>query len=130
MAHFAQLDENNIVLRVIVVNNDCAPDEATGQEFLASIGFDGTWLQTSYNTVEGVHLLGGTPFRYRFAGIGFSYDPINDAFIPPKPYPSYVFDDEKLAWVNPISKPEGTETTGWKWNEDSLSWEAFTKSLD
>lgn len=128
MAHFAKLDENNVVTQVIVVVNECAPDEATGQEFLASIGFEGTWMQTSYNTVEGVHLLGGRPFRYRFAGIGYFYDSIRDAFIPPKLHPSYIFDEEKLAWINPIPKPEGTETTGWKWDEDTLSWVSFEKN--
>lgn len=128
MAHFAQLDNNNIVTQVIAVNNESAPDEKTGQEFLASIGFEGNWIQTSYNTQGGTHLLGGTPLRWNYAGIGYSYDPARDAFIAPKPYPSYVFDEEKLSWKNPIPKPEGTDTIGWKWNEGSLSWEQFTKT--
>ena len=128
MAHFAQLDENNVVIQVIVVSNESAPDEKTGQEFLASIGFAGTWIQTSYNTQGGIHNLGGTPLRWNYAGIGYSYDPIRDAFIAPKPFPSYVFDEEKLTWKNPIPKPEGTETTGWKWNEDTISWVSFEKN--
>lgn len=127
MAHYAQLDENNKVINVIVVSNENAPDEQTGKEFIASIGLEGVWLQTSYNTFEGKHLLGGTPFRGNYAGIGFDYDPILDVFIPPKEYSSYVFDEQKYVWVNPIPKPDGDETTGWVWNEENLAWESFTK---
>ena len=130
MAHFAKLDENNIVTQVIVVANESAPDEQTGKEFIASIGFEGIWIQTSYNTQGGVHLLGGTPLRWNYAGIGYTYDSTRDAFISPKPYPSYVFDESTLSWKNSIPKPEGTKTIGWAWNEDSLSWEAFTKTLE
>jgi hypothetical protein len=72
MAHFAKLDKNNVVTQVIVVANESAPDEKTGQEFLASIGFEGTWIQTSYNTRSGIHDLGGTPLRWNYAGIGGS----------------------------------------------------------
>jgi hypothetical protein len=108
MAHFAQLDENNVVIQVIVVSNESAPDEKTGQDFIASIGLDGKWIQTSYNTQEGVHLLGGTPLRFRYAGIGYVYDEIHDAFIPPK--------------------PEDTEILGWILNENTLLWESFQKT--
>lgn len=108
MAHFAKLDENNVVTQVIVVSNEAAPDEQTGQDFLASIGFEGTWIQTSYNTREGLHTLGGIPFRYRYAGIGYSYDPIRDAFIP--------------------AKPEDTETHTWELDENTLLWESIQKT--
>jgi len=85
MAHFAQLDENNVVTQVIVVANEEAPDEKTGQDFIASIGLEGVWKQTSYNTRAGTHELGGTPFRKNYAGIGGTYDPVRDAFIHQKP---------------------------------------------
>jgi hypothetical protein len=108
MAHFAKLDENNIVTQVIVVASECAPDEKTGQDFIASIPLDGKWIQTSYNTREGIHTLGGTPLRFRYAGIGYSYDPDRDAFIPPK--------------------PEDTETIAWKLDQDTLLWQSFQKT--
>jgi len=101
MAHFAKIDENNIVEQVIVIHNDCAPDEKTGQEFIASLGFEGVWKQTSYNTVAGVHTLGGVPFRKNYAGIGHIYDEARDAFIPPKPSDSkrWVLDEETCQWT-------------------------------
>jgi hypothetical protein len=129
MAHFAKLDENNVVTQIIIVANECAPDEKTGQEFLASIGFEGTWVQTSYNTREGVHLLGGTPLRYRYAGIGYLYDPVKDVFLSAQPYPSWTLNETAFYWEPPTPRPEGTETTGWNWNENTLFWEPFTKSI-
>lgn len=96
MAHFAEIDENNIVVRVLVVGDD---QEDRGQEFLADdLGLGGTWKQTSYNTQGGIHLLGGTPFRKNFAGIGYSYDAERDAFIPPKPFDSCIFNEETCNW--------------------------------
>jgi hypothetical protein len=127
MAHYAKIDNNNIVLEVIVVNNENAPNEQAGKDFIASIGIEGVWLQTSYNTRQGVHTLGGVAFRGNFAGVGHTYDPIRDAFIPPKEYPSYVFDEEKFIWINSIPKPKGDEIIGWAWNEETLSWDSFTK---
>lgn len=109
MAHFARIDENNIVQEVIVVHNDCAPDEKTGQEFLASIGFEGNWKQTSYNTNAGVHALGGVPFRKNYAGFGDTYDEARDAFISPKkPYMGkmWVLDEETCTWVQPVVPSE------------------------
>jgi hypothetical protein len=102
MAHFAKLDKNNIVEQVIVVHNDCAPDEQTGQEFLASIGFEGVWKQTSYNTFRGVHNLGGIAFRKNYAGIGFTYDEIRDAFIPPKPEGNWELDENICSWIKVV----------------------------
>jgi hypothetical protein len=82
MAHWAELDENNVVLRVLVGdNNDPANDE--GYQWLID-NLGGTWKKTSYNTVAGVHTLGGTPFRKNYAGIGYTYDESRDAFLPPK----------------------------------------------
>ena len=127
MAHFAQIDENNIVTQVIVVPNNNAPDEKTGQEYIALLGLEGTWLQTSYNTFAGQHLLGETPLRKNYAGVGMTYDPVRDAFIPIKEFASFVLNEETCQWENSVPKPEGTKTIGWAWNEDTLSWESFIK---
>jgi hypothetical protein len=101
MAHFAKINENNIVEEVIVIHNDCAPNEKTGQELIASLGFEGVWKQTSYNTVAGVHTLGGVALRKNYAGIGYTYDEARDAFIPPKPSDSkqWVLDEETCQWI-------------------------------
>ena len=96
MAHFAEIDENNIVVRVLVVGDD---QENRGQEFLADdLGLGGTWKQTSYNTQGGIHLLGGTPFRKNFAGIGYSYDEALDAFIPAKCHDTAVLNETTCNW--------------------------------
>jgi len=104
MAHWAQVDENNKVLQVLVTNND-EPDE--GYQWLVD-NVGGTWLKTSYNTIAGVHTLGGTPFRKNYAGIGYTYDEQRDAFIAPKPQPfthpetgksyDYVLNEETCCW--------------------------------
>lgn len=98
MAHFAEIDNNNIVLRVLVVPDD---QEHRGHDFLAvDLGLGGTWLQTSYNTYAGQHATGGTPFRKNYAGIGFTYDPARDAFIPRKPEQGdWQLDEETCQWV-------------------------------
>jgi hypothetical protein len=85
MAHFAKINSENIVEQVIVVDNNSAETEQQGKDFIASIGLEGTWKQTSYNTLANSHSLGGTPFRKNYAGIGYTYDETRDAFIPPKP---------------------------------------------
>jgi hypothetical protein len=115
MAHFAELDENNIVKQVIVVHNnellvDGVESEQAGIDFCVTL-FDGTWIQTSYNS----------NFRKNYAGIGFTYDPIKDAFIPPQPYPSWVLNEETCRWQAPIAMPieEGKFFT---WDEESISW--------
>jgi hypothetical protein len=119
MAHFAEIDENNIVTRVLVVGDD---QEHRGQEFLADdLGLGGTWLKTSYNTQGGVHTLGGTPFRKNYAGIGYTYDAERNAFIPPKPFDSWLLNEESCNWNAPVAMPveEGKFFT---WDEDSVSW--------
>ena len=120
MAHFAEIDSNNKVVRVLVVGDD---QEHRGQDFLANdLGLGGTWIQTSYNTRGGVHTLGGTPLRKNYAGIGFSYDQQRDAFIPPKPtqYPSWVLNENSCLWEPPIPYP--TDGKRYKWDEPSVSW--------
>ena len=121
MAHYAQLDENNVVTQVIVVGNENAPTEEAGQEFIASIGLTGTWLQTSYNTYGGEHLLDGLPLRKNYAGIGFTYDEVRDAFIPPIIYPSWVLNEETCHWEPPTPYPNDGGT--YQWVEDDLNWQ-------
>ena len=113
MAHFAELNENNIVLRVIVVGNEDTSDEqdneveAIGIEFCQNL-LGGTWVQTSYND----------NIRKQFAGIGDTYDANLDIFIKPQPYPSWSLDDNH-DWQPPTPMPEGNL---WGWDEDSTSW--------
>lgn len=114
MAHFAQIDENNLVTQVIVVSNDdCAggdfpESEAAGQAFIASIGLSGTWKQTSYNST----------FRSHYAGIGFTYDADRNAFIAPRPFASWTLDEDNN-WQPPVPRPE---TGFWTWNEEAGEW--------
>lgn len=99
MAHWAELDKNNIVLRVTVGDNN-EPDESY-QWLIDNLG--GRWVKTSYNTIGGVHLLGGTPFRKNYAGIGFTYDEQRDAFIPPKPEgDDWLLNEETCLWEKPV----------------------------
>ena len=114
MAHFAKLDENNIVLEVNVVNNDVLTEdeETSGIAFLTEwSGEYSNWKQTSYNAT----------FRKNYAGIGYTYDSSRDAFIPPKPYNSWTLNEETCHWQAPVAYPndEGIYT----WNESTLSWD-------
>jgi hypothetical protein len=119
MAHFAEIDENNIVTRVLVVDNS---QEDNGQEFLANtLGLGGTWIKTSYNTQGGVHTSGGTPLRKNYAGIGYTYDSGRDAFIPPKPYNSWVLNEDTCLWNAPTPMP--TDGKPYRWVEEDLNWQ-------
>ena len=106
MSHWAEIDENNIVTRVLVGNNS-EPDE--GEAFMNSLG--GTWVKTSYN---------GT-IRKNYAGIGYSYDAERDAFIAPKPYDSWTLDEDTCRWEAPVAYP--TDGKLYAWNEDNTNWE-------
>ena len=120
MAHFAEIDENNIVTRVLVVND---ADAADGQNFLANtLDLGGTWIQTSYNTSGGVHANGGTPVRKNYAGIGYSYDSVRDAFIPPKPFASWLLNDATCLWEAPTAMPV-EEGKMFRWVEEDLNWQ-------
>ena len=105
MAHFAKINEQNIVEQVIVAD----------QEFIDSgaVGDPSIWVQTSYNTYGGVHKTGGTPLRKNYAGIGFAYDRERDAFIPPQPYPSWTLNEETCLWESPIPYPEDGKFYSW-----------------
>lgn len=105
MAHFAQIDSSNIVQRVIVVPDS---EEANGAAWCANL-LGGSWVQTSYNG----------RIRKNYAGIGFTYDAIRDAFIPPKPYPSWVLNEATCRWDAPVPMPPGGP---WVWDESTESW--------
>ena len=122
MAHFARIDDSNIVRQVIVVSDADSATEEDGQAFLASIGLAGTWVQTSYNTNGAVHALGGIPFRYNYAGVGYTYDADREAFIPPKPYDSWVLVDETCLWEAPVAMPD--DGNDYTWDEATTSWVA------
>ena len=118
MAHFAQLDENNIVLQVIVVNNDDVQNlpfpssEPFGVDFCQSLlGSDTIWKQTSYNA----------NFRKNYAGIGFTYDAALNAFVPPQPYPSWVLNTDTARWESPVPYPN--DGAVYYWDEATQSWE-------
>lgn len=115
MAHFAELDENNTVIRVLKTDNDY-PNE--GYDWLIET-FGGRWVQTSYMAA----------FRKNFAGIGCKYDEERDAFIMPKPFESWVLDEGTCQWIAPISKPD-TEKL-YNWDEETTTWiEAIEDELD
>ena len=119
MAHFAQLDENSVVLQVIVVNNsECLDEngiesETVGVAFCQSL-LGGNWKQTSYN---------GT-IRKNYAGIGFTYDSTRDAFIPSKPYASWTLNETTCLWDSPIPYP--TDGKNYQWDEPTTSWVEVT----
>jgi hypothetical protein len=130
MASFAKLN-NNIVERVESVVNEVLKDsngieqENIGVEFLKSLyGQDTNWKQTSYNTNAGIHSLGGTPFRKNHAGIGMTYDETRDAFIPQKPYNSWILNETTCLWNAPVAYPVDSNINNrYKWNEEILNWE-------
>jgi hypothetical protein len=123
MAHFAELDENNVVTQVIVgINEDEGDGEAIYLENTGKI-----WKQTSYNTKAGQHILGGTPFRKNYAAIGFTYDETRDAFIPPKTFESWALDEETCCWVPPVPRP--TDGNSYYWDEPTLTWIDITTQI-
>ena len=132
MASFAKI-ENNIVTTVISVVNEVLKDsngieqEQLGIDFLRTLYNEpnAIWKQTSYNTNGGVHNNGGIPFRKNHAGIGYQYDLQKDAFIPPKPYNSWILNETTFLWDPPISKPteQLEENKHYYWNESIINWE-------
>ena len=122
MAHFAKLGVGNIVERVAVVSNDIATTEQAGMNFLNNLyNTRDVWKQTSYNTQGGVHMLGGTPFRKNYASKGYTYDQEKDAFIPPKPYPSWTLNESTCRWDSPVDYPDDGKI--YDWNEETQQWE-------
>jgi hypothetical protein len=129
MASFAKLNSENIVITVESVVNDVLKDsngieqESIGIQFLRILYNEpnANWKQTSYNTYGGVHNNGGTPFRKNHASIGFTYDSNRDAFIPPKPFDSWVLNENTCRWESPIPLPEDEHR--YLWNEETRNWD-------
>ena len=115
MAHFAKLDENNIVTFVTVGRQE---DDGKEAELCARTG--DVYKQTSYNTHGGVHALGGTPLRKNYAGIGYTYDAGRDAFIPQKPYASWLLNETTCLWDAPVAYPDDGKR--YSWDEATTSW--------
>lgn len=121
MAHFAKLDSNNVVEQVIVVNNAVLLDsegnesEQLGIDFCKSLyGQDTTWIQTSYNG----------NIRFRYAGVGMTYDSANNVFITEQPFPSWTLNETTWDWVAPVEYPTDNKT--YSWNEDNQTWDVST----
>jgi hypothetical protein len=127
MASFAKIGLNNKVIEVLSVVNEVLHDsngveqESIGIDFLTKLTGWAIWKQTSYNTHGGVHDNGGTPFRKNHAGIGFTYDEDRDAFIPPKPFPSFILNETTCFWEAPVAYPQ--DDNKYSWNEQTLSWD-------
>ena len=126
MAHFAEIDENNIVTRVIVVADE---HEADGENWCHNF-LGGTWKKTSYNTRGNVHALGGTPFRKNYAGTGDTYDASRDAFIEEKEFASWTLNETTCLWEPPVTYPD--DGKDYDWNEtayqadNSTGWDEAT----
>jgi len=118
MSHWAELDKNNLVLRVTVGDNNDQNGDEGYQWLIDNLG--GRWVKTSFNTYGGVHRLSGTPLRKNYAGIGYTYDSVRDAFIPPKPLASWVLDEETCQWEAPVAYP--TDGKNYLWDEPTTSW--------
>ena len=121
MAHYAKIDKNNIVIKVLVI------DEETVNS--AHFGDPSSWIKTSYNTNHGEHQLGGTPLRKNYAAVGYTYDLSRDAVIPPQPYPSWILDEDTCLWDAPVAYPTGHDASepGYKWDEDNITWKLSVK---
>ena len=122
MAHYAYIDSNSIVVAVTVGKDEAELINGLDTETYYAQGTPYTVKRTSYNTYGGVHQLGGVPFRKNYAGIGYTYDAVRNAFIAPKPYPSWVLDEATCLWGAPVPYPATGE---WRWDEATLSWVAL-----
>jgi len=125
MAHYAFLDENNIVTEVIV-GKDETDTTMNWEQHYAEFRPGQRCLRTSYNTVGGIHTGGGTPFRKNYAGIGYSYDSDRDAFVPPKPFASWTLNETTCNWEAPVPMPV-VEGKRFAWNEATTSWDELVQ---
>ena len=127
MASFAKIGLNNKVIEVLSLVNEVLHDsngieqEVNGVDFLTKLTGWAIWKQTSYNTKAGVHSSGGTPFRKNHAGIGYTYDEDRDAFIPPKPFNSWILNEDTCLWNAPVAMP--INDNRYTWNESTLTWD-------
>ena len=133
MASFAKIGLNNKVIEVLSVINEVLHDangveqEAIGIDFLTKLTGYPIWKQTSYNTHGGVHDNGGTPLRKNHAGIGYTYDEDRDAFIPPKPFNSWILNESTCLWESPIPYPQ--DNNKYNWNEQNQSWDLIENNI-
>ena len=133
MASFAKIGLNNKVIEVQSVVNEVLHDsngveqEAIGIDFLTKLTGWSIWKQTSYNTHGGVHNNGGTPLRKNHAGIGMTYDEDRDAFIAPKPFNSWILNEDTCLWNSPVDMPDDGET--YTWNETTISWDLIDNGV-
>jgi hypothetical protein len=125
MSYFAKVDENNLVTQVIAIDQDMVD---TG-----NWGTPSSWVQTSYNTRGGVHYApnsntpdGGVALRYNYAGVGYTYDADKDAFISPKPYPSWTLVEASCQWEAPVAYPDDDDKR-YRWDEDATAWVEVTE---
>ena len=126
MSHYAKIDKNNIVTRVIVIDEEVVNSGEFGNPL--------SWIQTSFNTFGGKHSLGGTPLRKNYAGVGMTYDKDRDAFIPSQPYPSWILDENTCQWDAPLPYPLPEEKVAfsgsidhvYEWDEDNITWKQRT----
>ena len=126
MAHYAFLNESNIVTEVIAgVSENELIDGETPEVWYGNFR-NQVCKRTSYNTRGGKHKLEGTPFRKNYAGIGYSYDETRDAFIPPQPFPSWVLNEDTCLWNAPVACPD--DENMYQWNEETTSWDQVTES--
>lgn len=109
MSHFARVNAQGIVEQVIVAE----------QDFIDSLPDKTSWVQTSYNTIGGQHPE-GRPLRKNYAGVGYTYDPVRDAFIPPQPFPSWLLNEQTCLWNPPVPAP--TDGKRYAWDEATTSW--------
>jgi hypothetical protein len=126
MAHYAFIDSNNMVIEVIV-GKDESDTTMDWEQHYTEFRLGQTCKRTSYNTLRGQHLLGGTPFRKNYAGIGYTYDQARDAFIPPTPFASWILNEDTCNWESPVPRPE-VEGKRFIWNEATTSWDEFVPS--
>jgi len=135
MASFAKIGLNGKVIEVQSLVNEVLHDsngveqESIGVDFLTKLTGYPVWKQTSYNTHGGVHNNGGTPFRKNHASIGYTYDEDRDAFIPFKPFNSWILNEDTCIWEAPVAKPttQLEENQYYSWNESTINWEVKDK---
>ena len=126
MAHFAKLNEHNVVTHIDTIDNEVMLDEngieqeALGIAYLKSLFGEQVWVQTSCNTVGNTHRQGKLPLRKNYAVLGGIYDSANDAFIDVQPHPSWVLDPNTFIWISPVPRP--MDGISYMWDEDTISW--------
>jgi hypothetical protein len=126
MAHYAQLDENNIVIEIITGNDEISSDELYWENwYTQETGI--VHKKTSFNTKGGVHIGDKTPFRKNYAGVGYYYDSDRDAFIPPKPFSSWQLNEETCLWNPPFNPPDNEKL--YRWNEEEYKWDEIDSNI-